>query len=39
MAVNKEKKSFKKFARKHLANVIQTRRKTAKAKKEKTERL
>jgi nucleolar complex protein 2 len=39
MAVTKEKKSFKKFAKKHLANVIETRRKTAKAKKEKLERL
>ncbi|KAG5503734.1 hypothetical protein JIQ42_05957 [Leishmania sp. Namibia] len=39
MAVTKEKKSFKKFAKKHLAGVIETRRKTAKSKKEKLERL
>ncbi|KAK7199043.1 Noc2p family [Novymonas esmeraldas] len=39
MAVTKEKKSFKKFAKKHLAGVIETRRKTAKSKKEKFERL
>lgn len=39
MGATKEKKSFKKFAKKHLAGVIVTRRKTAKAKKEKTERL
>ncbi|EPY27202.1 nucleolar complex protein 2 [Strigomonas culicis] len=35
----KEKKSFKKYAKKHLASVIETRRKTAKSKKEKTERV
>ncbi|EPY32513.1 nucleolar complex protein 2 [Angomonas deanei] len=34
----KEKKSFKKFAKKHLAGVIETRRKTAKTKKEMKER-
>ncbi|KPA78678.1 hypothetical protein ABB37_06278 [Leptomonas pyrrhocoris] len=39
MAVTKEKKSFKKFAKKHLAGVIETRRKTSKSKKEKLERL
>lgn len=39
MAQTKEKKSFKKFAKKHLATVIQTRRKTAISKKEKKERL
>ncbi|KAG5507691.1 hypothetical protein JKF63_06640 [Porcisia hertigi] len=39
MAATKEKKSFKKFAKKHLAGVIETRRKTAKSKKEKLERL
>lgn len=39
MAQTKEKKSFKKFAKKHLATVIQTRRKTAQSKKEKKERL
>lgn len=39
MAITKEKKSFKKFAKKHLAGVIETRRKTAKSKKEKLERL
>ncbi|KAG5508117.1 hypothetical protein GH5_07176 [Leishmania sp. Ghana 2012 LV757] len=39
MPVTKEKKSFKKFAKKHLAGVIETRRKTAKSKKEKLERL
>lgn len=38
MANNKVKKSFKKFAKKHLAGVIETRRKTAKGKKEKIER-
>lgn len=35
----KEKKSFKKFAKKHLAGVIETRRKTAQSKKEKKERI
>ncbi|CCW64910.1 unnamed protein product [Phytomonas sp. EM1] len=39
MANNKVKKSFKKYARKHLADVIETRRKTSKARKEKKERL
>lgn len=39
MANNKVKKSFKKFAKKHLAGVIETRRKTAKSKKEKLERV
>lgn len=39
MAQTKEKKSFKKFAKKHLATVIQTRRKTAVSKKEKKERI
>lgn len=39
MAPTKEKKSFKKFAKKHLATVIETRRKTAKSKKEKKERI
>nr|CCC94286.1 conserved hypothetical protein [Trypanosoma congolense IL3000] len=35
----KEKKSFKKYAKKHLATVIENRRKGAKAKKEKLERV
>ncbi|KAG8347056.1 putative Noc2p family [Trypanosoma vivax] len=35
----KEKKSFKKYAKKHLATVIENRRKGAKAKKEKMERV
>ncbi|KAH9589060.1 Nucleolar complex protein 2 [Trypanosoma melophagium] len=35
----KDKKSFKKFAKKHLATVIENRRKGAKAKKEKLERV
>ncbi|ORC92757.1 nucleolar complex protein 2 [Trypanosoma theileri] len=35
----KDKKSFKKFAKKHLATVIENRRKGAKAKKEKLERI
>eukprot|EP00796_Vickermania_ingenoplastis_P001850 gene1850-1129_t len=39
MAQTKEKKSFKKFAKKHLSTVIETRRKTAKSKKEKIERV
>ncbi|CCW69573.1 unnamed protein product [Phytomonas sp. Hart1] len=39
MATNKVKKSFKKYARKHLADVIETRRKTSKARKEKKERV
>lgn len=37
--VTKEKKSFKKFAGKHLAGLIENRRKGAKAKKEKIERV
>lgn len=39
MPPTKDKKSFKKFAKKHLATVIQTRRKTAQSKKEKKERI
>ncbi|RNF07454.1 nucleolar complex protein 2 [Trypanosoma rangeli] len=35
----KDKKSFKKYAKKHLATVIENRRKTVKAKKEKIERV
>ncbi|EKG02673.1 hypothetical protein TCSYLVIO_006298 [Trypanosoma cruzi] len=35
----KDKKSFKKYAKKHLATVIENRRKSAKAKKEKLERV
>lgn len=35
----KDKKSFKKYAKKHLATVIENRRKGAKAKKEKLERV
>eukprot|EP00331_Platyophrya_macrostoma_P032912 CAMPEP_0176440898 /NCGR_PEP_ID=MMETSP0127-20121128/20861_1 /TAXON_ID=938130 /ORGANISM="Platyophrya macrostoma, Strain WH" /LENGTH=668 /DNA_ID=CAMNT_0017825543 /DNA_START=42 /DNA_END=2048 /DNA_ORIENTATION=- len=35
----KDKKSFKKYAKKHLATVIESRRKGAKAKKEKMERV
>lgn len=37
--MTKEKKSFRKFASKHLATVIETRRKTAKGRKEKKERV
>lgn len=39
MAQTKDKKSFKKYAKKHLATVIETRRKTSKSKKEKKERI
>ncbi|CUF39419.1 Hypothetical protein, putative [Bodo saltans] len=39
MPPTKDKKSFKKFAKKHLATVIEGRRKGAKAKKEKIERV
>jgi nucleolar complex protein 2 len=39
MAVTKEKKSFKKYARKHLATIVHARRTGAKAKKEKMERV
>lgn len=34
-----EKKSFRKYATKHLAHVIETRRQTAKSRKEKKERI
>lgn len=37
--VTKDKKSFKKYAKKHLATIIEGRRKGAKAKKEKIERV
>lgn len=39
MTGTKEKKSFKKYAKKHLATIIDSRRKGAKAKKEKIERV
>lgn len=39
MVVTKEKKSFKKYARKHLATIVHARRTGAKAKKEKLERV
>ena len=39
MVVRKEKKSFKKYAQKHLATIVHARRTGAKAKKEKMERI
>ena len=39
MVVTKEKKSFKKYAQKHLATIVHARRTGAKAKKEKMERI